>query len=71
MFISQKTNLNVTISFSKITYHFETEIRKMLLRSLYGKRVLPLIMVHDLLAIEIESLFLKLTIVLNSMFNGR
>ena len=55
-----KANLDEKILFGKVTHHLDPEIRKMLVS--LGARIPHSVLVCDLLAIEIETLFLKLVI---------
>ena len=47
--------------FVKITHHLDPEIREMLVGVSIGTRIPHSILVHDLLTIDIEIQFLKLT----------
>ena len=58
------------ISFGKIIRLVDPEIRSMLAGDLYENENSTFYSCHDLLASEIEVLFLKLIIVLNLTFNG-
>ena len=53
-----KSNLDKKICFGKITiYHLDPEIREMLARNSFGRRIPHSILVHDLIAIEIKFYF--------------
>ena len=55
-----KGNLDEKILFDKITHHLDLEMRKKLVNSKFRTRIPHSILVHDLFAIKIEILFLKL-----------
>ena len=62
MFISQsKAKLDEKISFAKINHCLDPEIKIMLTRGCLRTRILHSFLVHNLLNIEIEILFLILT----------
>ena len=56
-----KVNLDEKILFGSIPHLTDPEIRKMLLKSMFGKKIPHSILVHDLNCIEIHTKHLKLT----------
>ena len=55
-----KANLDGKTLLGKITHHLDPEIRKMLVRGMFGARIPQSTLVHNSPVIEVEILFLKL-----------